>query len=228
MTNTILYSLKDLNKSYSQNNKKVQALKNVNLEIARGDLISIQGPTGGGKSTLLQMLGGLDQPTSGTISLADDHLEKLSESKLTEMRARKIGFVFQNYNLIPTLTALENVQTALVPQGLSKADSEKRAMAALESVSLADRANHLPAELSGGQQQRVAIARALVKNPEVILADEPTGNLDEETRDQIIDLLVNLNQQQGITVILVTHDSSVAKRANKSLHIASGFVTAKV
>jgi putative ABC transport system ATP-binding protein len=228
MTNTILYSLKDLNKSYSQNNKKVQALKNVNLEIARGDLISIQGPTGGGKSTLLQMLGGLDQPTSGTISLADDHLEKLSESKLTEMRARKIGFVFQNYNLIPTLTALENVQTALVPQGVSKADSEKRAMAALESVSLADRANHLPAELSGGQQQRVAIARALVKNPEVILADEPTGNLDEETRDQIIDLLVNLNQQQGITVILVTHDSSVAKRANKSLHIASGFVTAKV
>lgn len=228
MTNTILYSLKDLNKSYSQNNKKVQALKNVNLEIARGDLISIQGPTGGGKSTLLQMLGGLDQPTSGTISLADDHLEKLSESKLTEMRARKIGFVFQNYNLIPTLTALENVQTALVPQGVSKSDSEKRAMAALESVSLADRANHLPAELSGGQQQRVAIARALVKNPEVILADEPTGNLDEETRDQIIDLLVNLNQQQGITVILVTHDSSVAKRANKSLHIASGFVTAKV
>lgn len=228
MTNTILYSLKDLNKSYSQNNKKVQALKNVNLEIARGDLISIQGPTGGGKSTLLQMLGGLDQPTSGTISLAEDQLEKLSESKLTEMRARKIGFVFQNYNLIPTLTALENVQTALVPQGVSKADSEKRAMAALESVSLADRANHLPAELSGGQQQRVAIARALVKNPEVILADEPTGNLDEETRDQIIDLLVNLNQQQGITVILVTHDSSVAKRANKSLHIASGFVTAKV
>jgi putative ABC transport system ATP-binding protein len=228
MTNTILYSLKDLNKSYSQNNKKVQALKNVNLEITRGDLISIQGPTGGGKSTLLQMLGGLDQPTSGTISLADDHLEKLSESKLTEMRARKIGFVFQNYNLIPTLTALENVQTALVPQGVSKSDSEKRAMAALESVSLADRASHLPAELSGGQQQRVAIARALVKNPEVILADEPTGNLDEETRDQIIDLLVNLNQQQGITVILVTHDSSVAKRANKSLHIASGFVTAKV
>lgn len=228
MTNTILYSLKDLNKSYSQNNKKVQALKNVNLEITRGDLISITGPTGGGKSTLLQMLGGLDQPTSGTISLADDHLEKLSESKLTEMRARKIGFVFQNYNLIPTLTALENVQTALVPQGVSKSDSEKRAMAALESVSLADRASHLPAELSGGQQQRVAIARALVKNPEVILADEPTGNLDEETRDQIIDLLVNLNQQQGITVILVTHDSSVAKRANKSLHIASGLVTAKV
>ena len=221
MTNSILYSIKDLSKSYSQNNKNVDALKKVNLEINRGDLISIQGPTGGGKSTLLQMLGGLDKPTSGSISLSDVNLETLSESKLTEIRARKIGFVFQNYNLIPTLSALENVQTALVPQGISKADSEKRALAALESVSLADRATHLPTELSGGQQQRVAIARALVKNPDVILADEPTGNLDEQTRDQIIDLLVDLNKNQEITIILVTHDSSVAKRANKNLHIGN-------
>ncbi len=227
MTNSVLYSLKDLSKSYSQNNKNVDALKKVNLEINRGDLISIQGPTGGGKSTLLQMLGGLDKPTSGSISLSDVNLETLSESKLTEIRARKIGFVFQNYNLIPTLSALENVQTALVPQGVSKADSEKRALAALESVSLADRATHLPAELSGGQQQRVAIARALVKNPDVILADEPTGNLDEQTRDQIIDLLVDLNKNQGITIILVTHDSSVAKRANKNLHIGNGVVTTR-
>ena len=227
MSNTILYSIKDLSKSYSQNNKKVNALRNVTLEINRGELVSIQGPTGGGKSTLLQMLGGLDKPSSGTIALADDELEKLSEVKLTDVRARKIGFIFQNYNLIPTLSALENVQTALVPQGVSKADSEKRAMAALESVSLGDRATHLPTELSGGQQQRVAIARALVKNPEVILADEPTGNLDEETRDQIIDLLVDLNKDQGITVILVTHDSSVAKRASKNLHIANGVVTTR-
>jgi putative ABC transport system ATP-binding protein len=227
MTNNVLYVLKDLSKSYSQNNTKVNALKNVTLEINRGDLISIQGPTGGGKSTLLQMLGALDQPTSGSISLADDELEKLSEAKLTQVRARKIGFIFQNYNLIPTLTALENVQTALVPQGINKALSEKRAMEALESVSLSDRANHLPTELSGGQQQRVAIARALVKNPEVILADEPTGNLDEDTRDQIIDLLIDLNKNQSITVILVTHDSSVAKRANKNLHIAKGQVTTR-
>lgn len=227
MENIILYSIKDLSKSYSQSNKKVNALRNVTIEINRGDLVSIQGPTGGGKSTLLQMLGGLDRPTSGAISLAGDQLEKLSEVKLTEVRARKIGFIFQNYNLIPTLSALENVQTALVPQGVNKANSEKRAMEALESVSLADRATHLPAELSGGQQQRVAIARALVKNPEVILADEPTGNLDEETRDQIIDLLVNLNKDQGITVILVTHDSSVAKRASKNLYIANGVVTTR-
>ncbi len=132
MSNTVLYSIKDLSKSYSQNNKKVNALKNVSLEINRGELVSIQGPTGGGKSTLLQMLGGLDKPSSGTISLADDELEKLSEVKLTDVRARKIGFIFQNYNLIPTLSALENVQTALVPQGVNKAESEKRAMAALE------------------------------------------------------------------------------------------------
>jgi putative ABC transport system ATP-binding protein len=227
MENIILYSIKDLSKNYSQNNNKVNALRNVTIDINRGDLVSIQGPTGGGKSTLLQMLGGLDKPSSGTISLAGDQLEKLSEVKLTDVRARKIGFIFQNYNLIPTLTALENVQTALVPQGVNKANSEKRAMTALESVSLADRATHLPAELSGGQQQRVAIARALVKNPEVILADEPTGNLDEETRDQIIGLLVDLNKDQGITVILVTHDSSVAKRASKNLYIANGVVTTR-
>lgn len=227
MSDTILYSIKDLSKSYSQNNKTVNALKNVTLEINRGELVSIQGPTGGGKSTLLQMLGGLDKPTSGSISLADDQLENLNEAKLTDVRARKIGFIFQNYNLIPTLTAFENVQTALVPQGINKEQSKKRVLAALESVSLVDRAHHLPAELSGGQQQRVAIARALVKNPEVILADEPTGNLDEETRDQIIDLLVDLNTNQGITVILVTHDSSVAKRASKNLHIAKGVVTTR-
>jgi putative ABC transport system ATP-binding protein len=227
MTNSILYSIKNLSKSYTQNYKAVDALKDVTLDISRGELVSIQGPTGGGKSTLLQMLGGLDKPSSGTISLEDVYLEKLSEVMLTDVRARKIGFIFQNYNLIPTLSAVENVQTALVPQGISKAESEKRAMAALESVSLADRASHLPAELSGGQQQRVAIARALVKNPEVILADEPTGNLDEETRDQIIDLLVDLNASQGITIILVTHDSSVAKRASKNLHIKNGVVTTR-
>ncbi len=227
MTNNILYSIKDLSKSFSQSNKKVTALRNVTLDINRGDFISIQGPTGGGKSTLLQMLGGLEKPTSGMISLDQDDLEKLGEAKLTNVRAKKVGFIFQNYNLIPTLTALENVQIALVPLGIKKLESERRALAALESVALSDRANHFPSELSGGQQQRVAIARALVKNPEVILADEPTGNLDEETRDQIIDLLVNLNKESGITIMLVTHDSNVAKRANKNLHISNGVVTTR-
>lgn len=224
MTTSHLYLLKDLTKTYKQKGKLVAALKGVNLEIARGEFVSIQGPTGGGKSTLLQMLGGLDQPTSGSITLVDQPLETLSEAKLTEVRAKNIGFIFQNYNLIPTLTALENVQTALVPSGEGKAESRERALAALELVSLSDRADHLPAELSGGQQQRVAIARALVKNPEVILADEPTGNLDEDTRDQIIELLVALNKEKGITVILVTHDSSVANKAGKRLHIAKGNV----
>ena len=225
MNSSILYSLVNLSKSYSQKGKKVEALKNVNLEIDRGELVSIQGPTGGGKSTLLQMLGGLDKPSNGVITLSGEALQSLSDAKLTSMRAEKIGFIFQNYNLIPTLTALENVQTALVPLGVSKTDSTQRALAALKLVSLEDRANHLPSELSGGQQQRVAIARALVKNPEVILADEPTGNLDEDTRDQIIDLIVELNKNEGITVVLVTHDSNVAKKASMKLHISNGEVT---
>jgi putative ABC transport system ATP-binding protein len=225
MNSSILYSLVNLSKFYSQKGKKVEALKNVNLEINRGELVSIQGPTGGGKSTLLQMLGGLDIPSNGVITLSGQPLQSLSDAKLTSMRAEKIGFIFQNYNLIPTLTALENVQTALVPLGVSKTESTKRALAALKLVSLEDRANHLPSELSGGQQQRVAIARALVKNPEVILADEPTGNLDEDTRDQIIDLIVELNKNEGITVVLVTHDSNVAKKASMKLHISNGEVT---
>jgi putative ABC transport system ATP-binding protein len=225
MNSSILYSLVNLSKSYSQKGKKVEALKNVTLEINRGELVSIQGPTGGGKSTLLQMLGGLDIPSNGVITLSGEPLQSLSDAKLTSMRAEKIGFIFQNYNLIPTLTALENVQTALVPLGVSKTDSTQRALAALKLVSLEDRANHLPSELSGGQQQRVAIARALVKNPEVILADEPTGNLDEDTRDQIIDLIVELNKNEGITVVLVTHDSNVAKKASMKLHISNGEVT---
>jgi putative ABC transport system ATP-binding protein len=225
MNSSILYSLVNLSKFYSQKGKKVEALKNVNLEINRGELVSIQGPTGGGKSTLLQMLGGLDIPSNGVITLSGEPLQSLSDGKLTSMRAEKIGFIFQNYNLIPTLTALENVQTALVPLGVSKTESTQRALAALKLVSLEDRANHLPSELSGGQQQRVAIARALVKNPEVILADEPTGNLDEDTRDQIIDLIVELNKNEGITVVLVTHDSNVAKKASMKLHISNGEVT---
>jgi putative ABC transport system ATP-binding protein len=225
MNSSILYSLVNLSKFYSQKGKKVEALKNVNLEINRGELVSIQGPTGGGKSTLLQMLGGLDIPSNGVITLSGEPLQLLSDGKLTSTRAEKIGFIFQNYNLIPTLTALENVQTALVPLGVSKTESTQRALAALKLVSLEDRANHLPSELSGGQQQRVAIARALVKNPEVILADEPTGNLDEDTRDQIIDLIVELNKNEGITVVLVTHDSNVAKKASMKLHISNGEVT---
>jgi len=223
----VLYEIKGLAKSYDQKGKQVIALTGVDLTINVGDLISIQGPTGGGKSTLLQMLGGLDKPTSGSITLSGDNLENMSENELAQTRSHKVGFIFQTFNLIPTLTALENVETALVPLGISSADRWSRSVAALEAVGLGDRASHLPSELSGGQQQRVAIARALVKNPQVLLADEPTGNLDEETRDQIMDILEELWREKGLTLIMVTHDSNVAKRAKRNLNISNGKVSAR-
>jgi putative ABC transport system ATP-binding protein len=193
--------------------------------IPTGEMIAIQGPTGGGKSTLLQMLGALDRPTSGTITLDERSLGKLGDRKLARVRAEEIGFVFQGFNLIPTLTAQENVETALAPLRLKGAERRRRATAALESVALGDRLRHLPMELSGGQQQRVAIARALVKEPRVLLADEPTGNLDEDTRDEIMDLLEGLWRDRGLTLIIVTHDSAIAKRAQRRLRIKQGKVT---
>jgi len=217
-----MYELKNVVKSYKTKRGLVTALNDVSVTIAAGDLVSIQGPTGGGKSTLLQMLGGLDRPTSGSVILDGQAIEKLGDLALTDARAHKIGFIFQNYNLIPTLSALENVETALVPLGLEPEERKAKALAALESVQLADRAGHLPGELSGGQQQRVAIARAIVKEPAVILADEPTGNLDEATRDEIIAVLEGLWRDKGITLIIVTHDSQVAKRAKTHLRIEAG------
>jgi len=221
---SLAYKLDDLSKTYVQKKKLVKALDSVSLEIASGDFVSIQGPTGGGKSTLLQTLGLLDMPDTGVIELDGESLADFKSEQLSDLRAKKIGFVFQNYNLIPTLTAIENVETALVPLGFDKAQRRLMAEKALEQVSLADRANHLPSELSGGQQQRVAIARAIVKGPQIILADEPTGNLDESTRDEIIGLLESLWKDNGITLIVVTHDSAVAKRAKKHLHISGGAV----
>lgn len=220
-----MYELLNATKRYKQKNREITALNNVTLSIKTGDMVAIQGPTGGGKSTLLQLLGGLDRPTSGGIDIDGRDIEKLGDNQLAEIRAKLVGFVFQNFNLIPTLSAIENVELALVPLGVKKAERKARALAALESVSLGDRAHHLPTELSGGQQQRVAIARALVKEPAVLLADEPTGNLDEETRDEIIDLLENLWKEKGITLIIVTHDSAVAKRAKTRLNIKNGKVT---
>jgi putative ABC transport system ATP-binding protein len=224
---SLAYKLDDLSKTYVQKKKLVKALDSVSLEISSGDFVSIQGPTGGGKSTLLQTLGLLDMPDSGDIELDGESLANFKSDQLSDLRAKKIGFVFQNYNLIPTLTAIENVETALVPLGYDKEQRRQMAEKALEQVSLADRANHLPSELSGGQQQRVAIARAIVKGPQIILADEPTGNLDESTRDEIIGLLESLWKDNGITLIVVTHDSAVAKRAKKHLHISEGSVTVR-
>jgi putative ABC transport system ATP-binding protein len=220
-----MYRLTDLSKKYHGRGRDVVALHDVDLEIPTGEMVAIQGPTGGGKSTLLQMLGALDRPTSGSITLDDRPLGKLGDGRLAKVRAREIGFVFQGFNLIPTLTAQENVETALAPLGLPASVRRERARAALESVGLGDRLRHLPAELSGGQQQRVAIARALVKEPRVLLADEPTGNLDEETRYEIMDLLEGLWRDRGLTLIVVTHDSAIAKRAQRRLRIKQGKVT---
>jgi putative ABC transport system ATP-binding protein len=195
------------------------------ITISDGEWLAIQGPTGHGKTTLLQLLGGLDRPTAGTIELDGTDFARLPETRLTRVRARSIGFIFQTFNLIPTLSALENVETALVPEGVRPAQRRDRAAAALASVALAERARHLPAELSGGQQQRVAIARALVKQPTVLLADEPTGNLDENTRDEIIDVLAQLCANSGLTLVMVTHDSTVAARARRTALMRDGQLT---
>ena len=219
-----MYRLSDLGKRYRARGRDVTALAHVDLEIPDGQMIAIQGPTGGGKSTLLQMLGALDRPSSGTITLDDRSLGQLGDARLTRVRAEELGFVFQGFNLIPTLTAVENVETALAPLRIPRSERRARARAALESVGLGDRLTHLPVELSGGQQQRVAIARAIVKEPRVLLADEPTGNLDEETRDEIMNLLENLWRDRGLTLIIVTHDSAVAKRAQRRLRIKQGAV----
>lgn len=219
-----MFTLTNLTKSYTQTRRTVTPLRGVNLEIPAGQLVTIQGPTGGGKSTLLQMLGALDTPTSGTLALAGEDLSTASQRRLGEIRAQSIGFIFQAFNLLPTLTALENVETALVPAGIDATKRTTRAMEALASVGLADRSGHLPGELSGGQQQRVAIARALVKRPTVLLADEPTGNLDENTRDEIWSLLEGLWKNEGLTTIIVTHDSAIARRAGRRLRLAGGSV----
>jgi putative ABC transport system ATP-binding protein len=219
-----MYTLQDVTKTYVQKKRTVTALNKVTLEIPTGQMVAIQGPTGGGKSTLLQMLGALDKPTSGTVVLGDKQVSSLGDSKLAEVRAQEIGFVFQGFNLIPTLTALENVETAFARSPLSRDDQKTKSKEALDSVGLGDRGDHLPAELSGGQQQRVAIARALVKEPQVLLADEPTGSLDETTRDEIMELLEAQWRDRGLTFILVTHDSSVARRAERRLYLKGGQV----
>jgi putative ABC transport system ATP-binding protein len=222
-----MYKLTDVKKDYPKGRHTVHALQGVNLEIADGEWMAIQGPTGHGKSTLLQILGGLDRATSGSVLLDGTDLTRLGEGSMTKTRAATIGFIFQTFNLIPTLTAQENVETALVPLGVSGASRKARAAEALASVGLADRARHLPSELSGGQQQRTAIARALVKEPKVLLADEPTGNLDEDTRDEIIALLEKLWREQGLSMVMVTHDSSVARRAQRLGTMRNGKLTVK-
>ena len=223
----IMYKLTGVTKDYQKGRQSVAALRGVDLVIEDRDWLAIQGPTGHGKSTLLQILGGLDRPTSGIVDFDGQDLAQLRETQLTKVRAASIGFVFQTFNLIPTLSAQENVETALVPLGIHGADRRARAMKALADLGLADRARHLPSELSGGQQQRVALARALVKEPKVLLADEPTGNLDEDTRDEILVLLEKFWREYGLTLVVVTHDSTVARRAQRIGVMRNGRLTFK-
>jgi putative ABC transport system ATP-binding protein len=219
-----MYELIDIHKTYRRGRAPVQALDGVDLTIDTGEFLAVQGPTGQGKSTLLLLLGGLDRPSSGRVLFEGRDLGTLSEAELARLRATEFGFVFQTFNLIPTLTAQENVETALVATGIQGKERHDLALATLDELGLADRATHLPSELSGGQQQRVAIARALVKSPRVVLADEPTGNLDERTRDEIIGLLEQLWHARGITLVVVTHDSAVARRAGRLAVIENGHV----
>jgi putative ABC transport system ATP-binding protein len=222
-----MYKLSGVTKDYPKGRGTVAALRGVDLVIEDGDWLAIQGPTGHGKSTLLQILGGLDRPTAGVVDLDGRDLARLRETGVTGVRAASIGFVFQTFNLIPTLSAQENVEVALVPLGVAAAQRRARAVGALADVGLADRAGHVPPELSGGQQQRVALARALVKEPKVLLADEPTGNLDEDTRDEILALLQTSWRDRGLTMVVVTHDSVVARRAQRIGVMKNGRLTVK-
>src|SRR5271166_4476375 len=222
-----MYKLSGVTKNYQKGRDTVAALRGVDLVVEDGEWLAIQGPTGHGKSTLLQILGGLDRPSAGIVDFDGRDLAQLREAAVTRVRAESMGFIFQTFNLIPTLTAHENVEAALVPLHTSATVRRQRAAVALEAVGLGDRLRHVPGELSGGQQQRVAIARALVKEPKVLLADEPTGNLDEDTRDEIIGLLETMWRERGLTVVLVTHDSSVAGRAQRIGVMKNGRLTFK-
>jgi putative ABC transport system ATP-binding protein len=210
-----VYELTAVCKDYSNGSRTVRAVQDVNVIIPDGEWIAVQGRTGHGKSTLLNLLGGLDRPSSGQVRLDGRDLGRMREGQLTRLRASAVGFIFQTFNLVPTLSAAENVEAALIPLRFGSAERRRRVAAALDSVGLADRSRHLPTELSGGQQQRVGIARALVKEPRVLLADEPTGNLDEDTRDEIIDLLAKLWRDRGLTLVLVSHDSAVVSHAQR-------------
>ena len=220
-----MYQLTDVTKLYAKGRQTVPAVRDLSLVIGDGEWLAVQGRTGHGKSTLLNLLGGLDRPTSGTIDFDGKNLTRLREDQVNRVRATSIGFIFQTFNLVPTLSAAENVEAALIPLRTRARDRHRRVAAALDSVGLGDRSRHLPSEMSGGQQQRVAIARALVKEPKVLLADEPTGNLDEDTRDEIISLLETLWRERGLTLVLVTHDTAIAQRAQRVGVMSKGRLT---
>ena len=213
--------LQDLTKAYPMGKRELKVLKGISLTIEKGELVAIMGASGSGKSTMLNVIGCLDIPTSGSYYLEDSEISRLSSKELAQIRAQKIGFVFQTFNLLPRLSALANVELGLRYAGVS---DRKRAMDSLIKVGLSDRTHHRPTELSGGEQQRVAIARALVKNPPLILADEPTGNLDSSSGDEIISILTSLHAEQGITLVMITHDPAIAHHCHRIIHIKDGLI----
>ena len=214
--------LERVRKIYRMGNVYVEALRDVDLRVGRGDFLAVLGPSGSGKSTLLNMIGCLDKPTSGNVLIDGKNTGEMNESELAEIRRRKIGFVFQQYNLIHSLNALENVALPMLFAGVRRSERLKRAKELLERVGLSHRIHHKPSELSGGEQQRVAIARALANNPDMIIGDEPTGNVDTATGDAIMDIFSRLNREEGKTIILVTHDEEIADRARTKLRMRDG------
>jgi len=219
--NEAIIKLKDVGKVYQMDEVKVQALKRVDLEIDRNEFLAIMGPSGSGKSTMLHLIGCLDRPSYGKIILNGVDISKLNDSKLARLRGKEIGFVFQTFNLYPTLNALENVELPMIIIGKSKKERKERALNLLKIVGLEGRAEHLPSQLSGGERQRVALARALANDPSIILADEPTGNLDSKSGDEIMKTLVKLNED-GKTVVVITHDQNIASHAKRIIRIKDG------
>jgi putative ABC transport system ATP-binding protein len=219
---TALVSLKGVSKTYTRGKQAVPVLQALDLDIAQGDFLALMGPSGSGKTTLLNLIGGLDRPTAGSVSVGGERIDQLSSGQLAQWRSRHVGFVFQFYNLLPVLTAEKNVELPLLLTSLNKAQRQKHVATALEIVGLKDRAKHKPSELSGGQAQRVAIARALVADPTLLVCDEPTGDLDRKTADEILNLLQVLNKQHGKTIVMVTHDQKAADFATHELHLDKG------
>ncbi|WP_444940346.1 ABC transporter ATP-binding protein [Microbulbifer sp. ZKSA004] len=222
MTEEVLFQLKDVSKSFTKGKETISIFESLNMEIDRGDFVAIMGPSGSGKTTLLNMLGGVDQPSGGEIWFDSERIDSLNEGALTRWRARNIGFIFQFYNLMPMLNAQRNVELPLLLTNLSKSQRRHNVETALALVGLSDRAKHMPSEMSGGQQQRVAIARAIVSDPKLILCDEPTGDLDRATADEILEMLQLLNRDHGKTIVMVTHDPAAARYAKRTLHLDKG------
>ena len=216
--------LQDITKSYPMGSRELVVLRGINIHIKKGEMAAIMGPSGSGKSTILNLIGCLDTPSSGSYYIEDKEVSQLSSRELAQVRAQKVGFVFQQFNLLPRLSALANVELGMRYAGGS---DRARAMEALDTVGLADRAKHRPTELSGGEQQRVAIARALVKNPPLILADEPTGNLDSHSGKEIISILTTLHEEQGVTMVIITHDADIARNCQRVIHLMDGMVVSE-